>query len=276
MNDSFSFINAMYLLINPPYLVLAIFGLLIGSFISMWSYRLPRGMSILGRSICDTCKRTIGITENVPVIYYLLSRGRCKGCKGKISPRYPLIELFTSFCFVVTAYFFNSLSIVPDIFRGLDEFALPIMLFVLTCLLTAFIVDLEEQILPDNITLILGITILSLLVLAPSPVFFSNILAGFLSFSFFLLIYLVTKGRGMGFGDVKLVFVLGAMLGFQPSLVWLNLAFVSGALVGIFLILTGYAKLKWAIPFGPFLIASAWVSLFFSQDLASWYVSLFT
>ena len=269
-------ISTFDLISNPPYLIVAVFGLLIGSFISMLSYRLPREMSLFGRSICDTCKRTIGIAENVPVLYYLLSGGRCRGCKGKISPRYPLIEVFTAFCFVTTTYIVRSHGIIPPIFQSLEEFSLVAILFVLTMLITSFVVDLEEQILPDQITVILSLFLLFVTILSPSPLFFTSLFSGFLAFSFFLFIYLVTKGRGMGFGDVKLVFVLGALLSLKASLVWLNIAFVAGALVGLILVVLGKAKLSRAIPFGPFLITGAFVSLFFSEAIFSWYISLFS
>lgn len=254
---------------------LAILGLLLGSFISMLSYRLPRGISILGRSTCDTCGRKIGVFENVPVLYYLVSGGRCNGCKGKISSRYPLIEIFTAFCFVVTGFCHYTLGITPRIFQPLGVFALPVMLLILVCLITALVVDFEEQILPDELTLLLGLLVIIMLILAPSPIFYTNLFSALLVFSFFLFVYLVTNEKGMGFGDVKLSFVLGGMLGLMSSAVWLSLAFISGALVGTALVLTKKAKLGKAIPFGPFLIISAWVSLFFSAGILNWYITLY-
>lgn len=263
-----------HLPVGVLYFLLAIFGLIVGSFISMWSYRAPRSQSIGGRSRCPHCGKTIGIFENIPFLYYLISGGRCKNCKGKISKRYPLIEMFTVFTFLLTGYFVFVQARVPDIFLPLGDFALPVILLVLTFLITLLVVDIEEQILPDEVTFALG-TVVFLLAIFPSGVgFFSRTLAGFLSFSLFLFVYLVTRGRGMGFGDVKLVFPLGMLLGFSSLITFLNLAFVSGAMAGLFLVVVGKAKFGRQIAFGPFLITSAWITLFFGEEMGGWYFGL--
>lgn len=257
------------------YLYLALFGLTAGSFISMWSYRAPRSLSIGGRSKCPNCGKTIGYLENIPLLYYLISGGKCKSCKGKISKRYPVIEVFTALAFLLTGYFVFVLGKTPGVFLPLGVFALPVMFLILTFLITSFVVDIEEQILPDQVTLLLGIMIFILAIFPAGQEVFLRTLAGFLAFCLFLFIYLVTRGRGMGFGDVKLVFVIGMLIGLQSLVVFLNLAFISGAVAGLALVAAGKAKFGKAIPFGPFLLASAWISLFFAEEIGSWYFSLF-
>ncbi|MDO8452913.1 MAG: prepilin peptidase [bacterium] len=258
------------------YLFLLLIGLVIGSFISMWSFRAPRNLTLSGRSFCDVCRKKIKWYRNIPLLSYIVLRGKCPDCKNKISERYPLIESFTALSFFLTGYLILEQGRVPEILANTGVFALPIALFLLTLFITLFVVDLEEQILPDTATLALGVASIFLAASLPSSLFIDRLFAGFIIFAGFLVVHLVTRGRGMGFGDVKLVFVLGILLGLFPSLTFLNMAFIGGAVTGLLLIALKKAKFGKEIAFGPFLLVSAWVSLFFSSELSSWYLSLFS
>lgn len=255
----------------PFYLFLLLLGLVIGSFVGMLTYRLPRGLSLRGRSFCDKCKKPIPWYENIPVFYYLWSRGTCGACGSKIHWRYPVIEVLTAVAFVSTGY----LWLQPGA-ENVNLGVLSLLFFILltTCYISLIVTDLEFQILPDEILLGLALLLLLYLLLSPSPTLFVNILSGFSVFVFFLLLHILTRGRGMGFGDVKMVFVLGSLLGFPGVLVWLFLSFLTGALVGIILLLLGRAKLGRPVPFGPFLLASAWVTIFWGSEISQWYTNL--
>lgn len=257
------------------FLILFILGLIFGSFLSMLTYRLPRELSLKGRSYCDHCGKKINWAENIPLFSYLLLRGKCKNCHRHISIRYPLLELSTGILFVTTFY----LVLRPaDSFAfwlsSIGSFSLIFLLFIVVCSIALFVIDLETQLLPDKILIPMLVIISFFCFLLPSPNLFSHIFWGFLSGGFFLLIYLLTKERGMGFGDVKLSFIAGLLLGFPHTIVWILLSFLLGSVFGVVLLLSGKVKLGQAIPFGPFLIGSLLITLAFGGNLFIWYINL--
>lgn len=223
---------------------LFVIGIVIGSFVAALSYRYPKKISNLkGRSFCDSCKKQIAWYDNIPLFSFLVLGGKCRSCKTKISWRYPAIELITGIGFVLIGFQ-----------------AFPLILFCLLELI--FIIDLEHQIIPD-IFIFLGILVL-LFTIQNSP--FTIIFSGLASAVFLLLIHLITRGRGMGLGDVKFA-VLGGMITFTLSPVWLLVAFLTGAVVGIILILGKKAGLKSKIAFGPFLVIAIPISLIFGNTI---------
>ena len=219
---------------------LFIFGLIIGSFISALTYRIPRNLDFIkGRSFCDSCKKNLFWYDNIPLFSYLFYHGVSRCCGKKISIRYPLIELTSAFGFVVLYLF--SLS--------------PIYYILYTISIAILVIDLEHQIIPDELSwfiLLLGLINFS----------FLNIFSGFLFASVLLSLHLVTKGRGMGLGDVKLAIPLGLWLGLEKGLNWLMTSFILGGIVASILLLLGKAKMKTKIAFGPFLIVGFWIIIF--------------
>ena len=228
----------MYVYLSSVFLL----GLIIGSFISAITYRIPKKIDFIkGRSFCDFCKKKLAWYDNIPLFSLLLYRGKSRCCKKKISIRYPLIELVSVIGAVVAWLFFGNLAFV-------------ILFFLTLCI---FIIDLEHQIIPDELTWI--ILLLGLIANSQSPmtVLFS---AFFLSL-LLLFLHLITKGRGMGLGDVKLAVALGLWLGLEKGLIWLILSFIIGGIVASILLLLKKAKLKTKIAFGPFLIIAFWLIL---------------
>mgnify|MGYP001605811279 FL=1 len=219
---------------------LFIFGLIIGSFISALTYRIPRNLDFIkGRSFCDSCKKNLFWYDNIPLFSYLFYLGKSRCCNKKISIRYPLIELTSAFGFVVLYLF--SLS--------------PIYYILYTISIAILVIDLEHQIIPDELSwfiLLLGLINFS----------FQNVFSGFLFASVLLSLHLVTKGRGMGLGDVKLAIPLGLWLGLEKGLNWLMTSFILGGIVASILLLLGKAKMKTKIAFGPFLIVGFWIIIF--------------
>jgi len=243
------------------WLFLFVFGLCLGSFFNVVICRLGQGGSSLGgRSRCPHCRKTISWFDNIPLLSFFLLRGRCRWCKKPISWQYPLVELATAiltlglYWLPVTSYLFS--------------------LLVTYCFLVILVSDWRFMIVPDEILVILGVASLAFFI------FFSPIglpvrfLAGSLSGLFFLFLFLVTKGKGMGLGDVKLVFLIGFILSFPACLWAFFMAFLTGALVGVILILLKERRLKSQIAFGPFLVFCAWVVFLWQDKISSFFLSV--
>lgn len=222
------------------YLILTLLGLLIGSFISAVTYRIPRGLGFVkGRSFCDNCKTNLRWYDNIPLFSFLLLGGKSNCCGQKISVRYPLIEVTTAIGFI-SLYLYSFSFIYYLLF---------------TISLVIFVIDLEYQIIPDELSwfiLLLG------LILNFS---FVNIFAGFLFSLLLLILYLITAGRGMGLGDVKLAISLGVILGLKNGVTWIVTSFILGGIIASILLILKRAKLKTKIAFGPFLIFAFWLTL---------------
>jgi prepilin signal peptidase PulO-like enzyme (type II secretory pathway) len=225
-----------------------VLGLIFGSFIAAFTWRYPREISIAkGRSICPRCKHQIAWFDNIPLFSFIALGGKCRHCKKPISWRYPAIELATAVGFIL---------IGPQI-----------LALILFCIFEAiFIVDLEHQIIPDTFVFA---GIFFALFLIPNSLF-GSILAGLTAASLLLLIHLITKGRGMGLGDVKFAVLGGLIAGPRLFLIWLFLAFLTGAAVGIILILGKKAGLKSQIAFGPFLVLAIPLALIYGEKILFW------
>ena len=226
-------------------LYLFIFGLVFGSFIAALTYRFFLGISnFKGRSFCDDCKKQIEWYDNIPLLSFLFLGGKCRYCHKKISPRYFLIEIVTGIGFLVI---------------GLQ--VMPLILFCLMEII--FIIDFEHQIIPD-VFIFIGIIIA---IYNLQFTIYNSLLSGFICASFLLLIHIFTKGRGMGLGDVKFAVLGGMIVGLTFSWVWLFLAFLTGAVIGIILILVRVAGLKSKIAFGPFLVAAIPITLLWGPKI---------
>lgn len=256
-----------------------ILGLIIGSFIGMLTFRLPRGLSILGRSFCDSCKKQITPGSNIPVLSYFLLKGKSSCCGKGISARYPLIEISTAVIFTITFLIFSQTMVsIPELsypylwwVSTFKDYSLWVFLIIVSCFIALTVIDIEFTLLPDTLLKVLSLPILIFLLFSPSPVLLDGLLWGVIAFSFFLIIYLVTREKGMGFGDIKMSFLLGALLGFPGILSWLFMAFLSGSIIGIFMLILSKAKIGRPIPFGPFLLVSAYISFFWGTRLFDWY-----
>lgn len=225
--------------------LLAIFGLVVGSFLGAYTFRYPRGISVLkGRSICPKCKKNLAWHDNIPVLSFLLLKGRCRNCSKSISLRYPLIEIATALGFV--GIWFLSLEPVFLIF----------LILIFSLLVAIFVIDLEQKIVPDELVFAgFGLTVFYLLLISPSTLF-TSLAAGFGAALFLLLVHLATRGRGMGLGDVKFAVFAGTLLGWPMMPVWLFTAFLTGAFVGTILVLAKKVSFGKQIAFGPFLVIS--------------------
>lgn len=241
------------------YLLLFIFGLVFGSFVGMLTYRLGRRASVLGRSFCDGCGRKLQWYQNIPLLSYIFLKS-CSSCAAKIPVRYFVIELLTGIIFLLIGIFWQ---------KG-TSYELVYFLSISVVLISLAVIDYEKKILPDILVYILGVLVFAPLLDDGSEIFI-KLLSGFSAFIFFLAIYLITRGRGMGFGDVKLSFVLASFLSLPNAIIWVFLSFCFGAVVGIVLLIIGKASIGKPLPFGPYLIFSFWAAYFFGATLIAWY-----
>ncbi len=241
-------------------------GLVFGSFINVCIFRLPREESVvLPGSHCFSCKRPILWYENLPLLSFLVLRGRCRSCRAPISWQYPLVEALHGFGFLFILVHF-----------GLSLQSLIYCLFFSSLVLVTFI-DLSHRIIPDVITLpgmVIGVIAAST-VLPPGPV--SSLTGLFLGGGLFYLVAVLSlallKKEGMGGGDIKLIAMIGAFLGWKGMLLTIFLAALSGTVIGLSLILIQGRSRAEPIPFGPFLAMGAAISLFWESGILAWYFS---
>lgn len=242
----------------------AVLGAVFGSFLNVVAYRLPRGESLSRpRSRCPGCLTPVRPYDNVPVLSWLLLRGRCRACGELISVRYPLVEAGT-----------GALCALVVLAKGPDEDALLGLALVLL-LVPVALIDLDHQIIPNRLMLVGAVLAPPLVLLTAPDVLVEHLVAACAAGGFFLVAVLAYP-RGMGMGDVKLAFVLGLFLGRDvgPALF---LALIAGTLVGAAVIARkGVADgRRTKVPFGPFLALGAIVALFAGDAMVEWYLGTF-
>ena len=245
-----------------------VLGLLIGSFLNVVIVRVPAGRSVVRpRSACMTCEQPIAERDNIPVLSWLLLRGRSRCCDEPISGRYPLVEAGTAVAFAAAAAWV-----------GLS-WVLPALLYLAAISIALTMIDLEHKRLPDAITFPsypIAAVLLTVAAVAegePGRLWRSAVCC--LAFSALYFVLWFINRRGMGFGDVKFAGILGLYLGWfgwQHAIVGAFLGFFVGGVVGIVLMLAGRAGRKSQIPFGPFMIIGTWLALAFAAPMATWYL----
>jgi leader peptidase (prepilin peptidase) / N-methyltransferase len=248
-----------------PWTALA-FGLLIGSFANVCIHRLPRGRSVvLPASACPACGAPIGALDNIPVLSFLVLRGRCRACRAPIAWRYPAVEAANGALYLLLAL---RLGPAPRTF---------VLMAFVTAMLVLSLIDLEHHLLPNAITLP-GIAVglaASFLPGPPGPIeSAATALGGYLTFYAVAEAYRLTRGvEGLGQGDWKMVAMIGAMLGWRGTLLTVFLAALAGALVGVALIGAGRSS-RQPLPLGTFLGAAAVLVVFAGEPLWSWYAGV--
>lgn len=243
----------------PEIAIAAVAGALLGSFLNVVIHRLPRGESLASPgSHCPGCGAPVKPYDNVPVVSWLLLRGRCRSCGTRISPRYPLIELLTAACFAFVVAL-----------NGFDS-SLVLELPFVAALIALAAIDFDHKLLPNKIVYPLAVWGLVSTVLVQRGELVEHLIAGGAAF-LFLFVTVLAYPRGMGMGDVKLGGAMGLFLGLSviPALL---IAFLSGSLVGVAIMAReGAAARKKAIPFGVFLALGAIVALLAGPDLIDLY-----
>jgi leader peptidase (prepilin peptidase) / N-methyltransferase len=254
----------------PPWLELltvTLFGLCIGSFLNVCAYRLPLGKSIVyPGSRCTSCGRELSWFDNLPVLSWVALRGRCRTCKQSVSWMYPAVEIVTALVFFVTylTYGLTLLGVVRVVFA--------------CAMIVLFVTDLQHKILPNVITLpgvVLGFVVSFFL----PPGWTSSLIGLIVGGGFLLAIaeaYHRIRGQeGLGMGDVKLLAMIGACLGWKLVLLTLVFASFTGSLAGGLLIASGRGSMKYELPFGTFLAVGAVLAATWGDPIAAWYFGFY-
>jgi leader peptidase (prepilin peptidase)/N-methyltransferase len=247
--------------------VAAVLGAIVGSFLNVCIHRLPRGQSIVWpASACPGCRRALAWYENIPVVAYIALRGRCRTCHAPISLRYLVVELVTSVMFATAWWYYGPGPLLTA-------------RLVFGCaLITLFAIDLEHHLLPNRITLP-GILIGFVFSAFTEPGWLDSLIGilvgGGLLFGVAELYYRVRHEEGLGMGDVKMLAMIGAFVGWKLTLVTLMMASLSGTVIGLFLIVTGRGSMKYALPFGTFLALGAAAATTIGPAMLEWYMRRF-
>lgn len=242
-----------------------VLGAIVGSFLNVCIYRIPRGDSVIRPSShCPACNQPISFFDNIPLISYLLLRGKCRRCHTHISFRYPLVEFLSA---ILSLGLFLKFGLSPHLF---------VYLILAWSLLAITFIDLDTRTIPDIITLpgiILGF-FASFLILQVKywQLVLGILLGGGILYMVAFLYYALTKKEGMGGGDIKLMAMIGAFLGYKSVLPVIFLASLIGTLVGIIIMIGWRKDRRYAIPFGPFLALGTLMYILWGQDLVRWYV----
>lgn len=246
-----------------------ILGSAVGSFLNVVIDRTTQGKSIFGRSHCDHCKATLKAIDLVPIVSFVTLGAKCRYCKKSLSWQYPLIEVI---CALLFAFVFLVLTLTGQ----LSIIVLLYYFFLVSILLVVAVVDLKFSLVPT--TLVFFASFVSLFYnyfFLTSGQFLEHVLAAFVAAIFFLIIVLVTRGRGMGEGDIILGFLIGMVLGVKSAILAIFAAFLIGAFVSLFLILVGKRHFGQTIPFAPFLVLGFLISLFWAKPIIEWYLMLY-
>jgi len=251
------------------YVFIGIFGLIIGSFLNAAIYRLKSKDSIVNaRSKCVNCNHQLGVLDLVPLFSWLFLKGRCRYCNEKISYQYPLVEFFTALLFIL-GYFvlvvdFNILTVLAYIYY----------LIAVSFLMVIYVFDHLHHLILDKVTIpLMVIAIIFTFVLGLNWI--QYLLAGVFGGAWFGWQYVISRGRWIGGGDIRLGVVMGLLLGFPGIVVALFLAYILGAIVSVYLLVTKKRERGSQIAFGTFLSLATVITWLYGSELLNWYLGLF-
>jgi prepilin signal peptidase PulO-like enzyme (type II secretory pathway) len=264
------------------YVILFVTGLCMGSFLNVLADRLSNDMPITGRSRCDTCKKQLTWRELIPVVSYFVQGGACKNCKTKLSWYYPFSEFLTGCLYVAVWHFFpvaffrEQFPNLTNIFYEGSAYSADVLLVkalvlaIISCFIVIYIADMKYFIIPDEIQV--AIAIFSGLLFFVGDIQWvligERVLAALVVMLPMLAVFLVTRGMGMGFGDVKLAANFGLLLGIKFGLVALYWSFMAGTAVGVVLLALRKKGVRSKVPFGPFMLLGAIVTVVYYEKLS--------
>jgi leader peptidase (prepilin peptidase)/N-methyltransferase len=268
----------------PTYIFAFLFGAIVGSFLNVCIFRIPLGTSLISPSSrCPQCNIPIKAYDNIPILSYFLLGGRCGSCKAPISARYPLVETMMA---LFSGFLILKFGLSSSFF---------IYFILISSLVVVSFIDLDHRIIPDTISLpgiILGLlasflkptgqndflvrfvfrAVKGAINMATLDSLLGVFIGGGLLYAVAVLFYWVTKKEGMGGGDIKLLAMIGAFLGWSSTVFTILISSLIGSIVGVVLMLATRADSKYAIPFGPFLSMGAVIYLFFGREIIRWYL----
>jgi leader peptidase (prepilin peptidase)/N-methyltransferase len=239
-------------------------GAVIGSFLNVCIYRLPRGRSVVWpASACPSCRRPLAWYENVPVVSWLVLLGHCRTCQAAITSRYPLVEALTGAMFAAAWWYYG------------PGWVLVSRLILGCALIVLFAIDLEHQLLPNLITvpgIVVGFALSFLTGVGWVSSLIGIAIGGGLLFAIAEAYYRVRGEEGLGMGDVKMLAMIGAFLGWPATLMTLMMGSIAGSIVGMLIIALRRGDMKYALPFGTFLAMGAALSATIGPNLLRWYL----
>ncbi|MFA6422054.1 MAG: prepilin peptidase [Candidatus Buchananbacteria bacterium] len=248
----------------PFYIFLFIFGSLIGSFLNVIILRTKNNENIVwGRSYCPKCKKKLASFDLIPIISFLFLGGKCRYCRNKISWQYPAVEFITAILFLLAGIIW--LDQAGDfllLLRNLIFIAFAILIFVY---------DYRWQIIPDRFSIPAIILILILNLFLGVPIL-TLLIGALIAGGFFLFQFVISKGRWIGGGDIRLGILMGVLLGWERTLLALLIAYVGGAVISIFLIIFLKKKMNSQVAFGTFLLVATLVAVFWGDNLINFYL----
>ena len=271
------------------YLIITfVIGLIIGSFLNCLVWRLHKKQTIMGRSYCPECKHQLAWYDNIPLLSYLFLRGKCRYCQKRIFWQYPAVELVTGILFALAFYYNFQFEISNYNLLSTFNFQLSALLtlardwFLISVMVVIFIYDLRWYLILDVVTLPAAVIILILNLTISylqtnqcwQCIEWSNLLiSGIIGGSFFLAQFVVSKGRWIGGGDIRLGLLMGLALGWPNILVALFIAYILGAVVGLGLMAAGQKQWGSKLPFGVFLASASIITLLWGDKILAWYLT---
>ncbi|MFS0728572.1 prepilin peptidase [Curtobacterium sp. 1P10AnD] len=260
----------------------AMFGLLIGSFLNVVVYRVPAGLSVVRpASACPACQHPIRRRDNVPVLSWIVLRARCRDCGVRIPARYPAVEAATGVLFALVVWSVLRARVVTDGDAAVNLTVTVALLYLMAISVALTLIDLDVHRLPNAITYPSAVVLVVLLVIASALGgdwgALSRGVLGAAGLGLFYLLLAVAVPGGMGLGDVKLAVILGlvlAYLGWGPLAVGAFGAFVVGGIFAVVLLITGRVRWRGGVPFGPAMLAGAWIGVFFGTPVWTAYTAV--
>ncbi len=251
------------------YLFIAfIFGSCVGSFLNVVVDRMVRGESILGWSYCDHCATTLSALDLVPIISFIGLGARCRRCGKKISWQYPIVETITAILFTLALYVLTAGNLL----------SIPLLTywyFLIAIAIIVAVVDFKYSLIPTTFVFFASLVALFYSFFSYYPALFvEHVTSAFGASILFLVIVVLTKGRGMGSGDIVLGFLMGMVLGLRGTFLALFVAFFSGAVIALLLVALGKKKFGQTVPFAPFLVFGLIVGLFWTNEIIGWYLGM--
>ncbi|MDP2709368.1 MAG: prepilin peptidase [bacterium] len=257
----------------PLFMILTfvfVFGLIIGSFLNCLIWRLHKDESLLGRSYCPKCKQQIAWYDNLPVVSFIMLAGKCRRCGKGISWQYPLVELITGILFVVAFLLSYELRVTSYelIIKLLRDW------FLISAMIVVFIYDLRWYLILDIVTLPACLIALILNLLLGFDLW-NLLISGIIGSSFFLSQFIISGGRWIGGGDIRLGLLMGLALGWPGVMVAIIISYFLGSIAGLGLIAAGKKQWGSQLPLGVFLAAGSIIVLFWQEQILNWYWTLF-
>lgn len=252
------------------FIIFFILGAVLASFLNALEYRIKNNLNwVTTRSFCPKCKKTLKFYDNIPIVSFMFLKGKCRYCGEKISWQYPLVEFLLGLIFVFI--FFNFSSEIMLIGTWLEIFFYCFISFVLVFI---FIYDYKYLEVSDLITIGASLFLFFSFLVFDVRTVYSMLLSVFIGVSFFLLQFLISKGKWIGGGDLRIALFLGIVFDWQKILLVLWLAYIIGALISIILIYKNKKSMKSEIAFGTFLALSAFITLFWGDFIINFYLNL--